>query len=162
MTPERLLRTAIAPALAELSGDNAAVRRFLLAIALQESGLQHRRQVGRGGAENGPASGWWQFEKNGACREVLTHKRAAPRMRAICTAYNVLPDAPQLWEAIRYQDVVAAAAARLLISTLPDPLPTNADDGWEQYLRAWRPGKPHVKTWAAHWATATATIEAQK
>lgn len=79
-------------------------------------------------------------------------------MRAVCSAYKVEPTEQSLWEAMRYQDIVAAAAARLLVLTLPDELPTKAAEGWNQYIAAWRPGKPHPKTWAGHWATAGATV----
>lgn len=158
MTPYRLLQTAIVPALSELESagirDSFEARRFLLAIALQESGLKHRRQV-VGGAESGPAASYWQFEKGGGCRGVLTHKSTAQRMRQICANYNIEPTEQALWEAMRYQDIVAAAAARLLIYTLPTSLPTTAEQGWQQYIAAWRPGKPHPHTWAGHWNTAT-------
>lgn len=159
MTPLRLLNTAIIPALTELAAfgvsDSPDVRRFMLAIALQESKLKHRRQVSASGEETGAAAGYFQFEKNGGCRGALTHRVIAPHMRAVCEAYNVEPTALAMWEAIRYQDVVAAAAARLLIYTLPHKMPTTAADGWAQYIEAWRPGKPHLSSWAAHWATAT-------
>jgi len=166
MTPQRLLTTAIAPALAELSSfgiaDSVDARRFLLAIALQESGLKNRRQVDAGGEESGPATSYWQFEKTGGCRGVLHHKLVARHMRMICDAYNVEPLEQALWEAMRYQDIVAAAAARLLIYSLPGTLPTTAAQGWEQYLSAWRPGKPHPETWSGHWATATTITGAKK
>lgn len=162
MTPERLLRTAIIPALAELAGagiqDTIDARRFMLAIALQESGLRHRRQVTAGGEEAGPATSWWQFEKGGGCVGALTHRSVAPHMRKICGDFNIEPNALALWTAMQYQDVVAAAAARLLIYTLPGNLPSEAGPGWTQYLSAWRPGKPHVATWAGHWATADAVV----
>ncbi len=162
MTPIRLLTTAIIPAATELSPfgitDSLDARRFLLAIALQESALKHRRQVTAGGEEAGPASSFWQFEKNGGCKGVLQHHRTAPPMRAVCDAFNVESNSLALWEAMRYQDIVAAAAARLLVYSLPHALPTTADDGWKQYLSAWRPGKPHPATWTAHWATASKTV----
>lgn len=157
MTPSRLLKTAIIPALSELESagikDSFEARRFLLAIALQESGLKHRRQV-VGGTESGPAVSWFQFEKGGGCRGVLGHKLTSAHMRRICEAYNVEPTESGLWEAMRYQDIVSACAARLLVYTLPWALPTNAQDGWKQYLEAWRPGKPHPETWSGHWETA--------
>lgn len=159
MEPARLLNTAIIPALAELEKfgikDTPDARRIVLAIALQESGLRHRRQVVAGGAEAGPASSFWQFEQGGGCKGVLTHHASGARMTKICEAYNVQPTPAGLWEAMRYQDIVAAAAARLLIFTLPTALPKTEDDGWEQYISGWRPGKPHKQTWAGHWATAT-------
>lgn len=162
MTPKRLLELAIIPALTELAADGIpdtpAARRFLLAIALQESGLEHRRQVVAGGAENGPAVSWWQFEQGGGCKGVLRHKASAERMRNACADHNV-PDTPAgLWEAMRYHDIIAATAARLLIYTLPSKLATTAAEGWAQYISAWRPGKPHPDTWARNWVLAGLTV----
>lgn len=162
MKPITLLQTAIRPALAELeilgfkSGQLA--ERFMLAIALQESGLRYRRQVSPDGSESGPASSFWQFEKNGGCKGVLAHRMTTAPINAICATYNVAPDAQSLWEAMRYQDIVAACAARLLIYTLPGALPATAADGWAQYVAAWRPGKPHDATWAANWKLAGETV----
>lgn len=162
MTPERLMNTGISPALAELSShgipDSVSARRFLLAIALQESGLKHRRQVVSGGEENGPAVSFWQFEKMGGCLGVLSHNSSAKRMTRICMDYNVAATPGGLWEAMRYNDVVAAIAARLLIYTLPSKLPETEREGWDQYIKAWRPGKPHAGTWAACWYTATLAV----
>lgn len=164
MSPLRLLRLAIAPATAELTRhgipDTTDARRFLLAIALQESGLAHRRQVVAGGAENGPAVSFWQFEQGGGCKGVLTHHRTAPIMRAVCADFNVEPTPASLWEAMRYNDIVAAIAARLLIYTLPAKLPTSPEPGWVQYISAWRPGKPHPAKWADNWNLATLTVGA--
>lgn len=163
MTPEKLLKTAIIPALSDLQDggilDTKEARRFMLAIALQESGLKHRRQVVTGGKENGPAASFWQFEKGGGCVGVLTHRSAAKRMKDCCDAYNVEATPQGLWEAMRYQDIVAATAARLLIYTLPTSLPRTAEEGWRQYIAAWRPGKPHPQTWAGHWMTADIALE---
>jgi hypothetical protein len=162
MTPQRLLQRAILPALDELATQgipsSVDAARLLLAIALQESGLAHRRQVVTGGAEDGPASSLWQFEKGGGCKGVLTHRSTAERMARICADYNVKADPASLWEAMRYNDIVAAAAARLLIYTLPKGLPLTAPDGWAQYVSAWRPGKPHPETWESNWNIATATV----
>lgn len=162
MTPSRLLTTAIYPALGELElqsiPQNANAARLLLAIALQESGLRYRRQVTAGGQENGPASSYWQFEAGGGCKGVLTHKAVASKMLNICNAYDINPTQQGLWEAMRYNDIVAACAARLLLWTLPSKLPTTADYGWSQYISAWRPGKPHPSTWLKHWENASKLV----
>jgi hypothetical protein len=162
MTPTRLLQTAILPAMNELATLGIRVElnaaRLLLAIALQESALEYRRQVVSGGAEEGPASSFWQFEKGGGCKGVLTHRSSAPHMSRICADFNVKADPASLWEAMRYQDIVAAAAARLLIYTLPWTLPANLEEGWKQYIEAWRPGKPHPDRWPNCWAIASATV----
>lgn len=165
MSPLRLLNLAIVPALAELARcgipDTVDARRFLLAIALQESGLAHRRQVLTGGVESGPAASFWQFEQGGGCKGVLDHYLVAPTMRQLCVDFNVATTPAGLWEAMRYNDIVAAIAARLLIYTLPSSLPTTADAGWAQYIAAWRPGKPHPQTWAGAWSLATITVGAK-
>lgn len=162
MTPLRLLLTAVVPALGDLATggikDTPAARRILVAIALQESRLLHRRQVSKDGHEDGPAVSFWQFEQGGGCKGVLTHHASAKHMHWICETYNVEPTAAGLWEAMRYQDIVAAAAARLLLYTLPQALPKTADEGWAQYIAAWRPGKPHPATWPANWALAERLI----
>lgn len=162
MTPQRLYQTAIRPALDELAQlgipSSPQAARFLLAIALQESGLKHRRQVTAGGDELGAAASFWQFEQGGGCKGVLTHPAVAKLMMTICDAYNVRATTAALWETIRYQDIVAAAAARLLVYTLPTKLPETDLDGWKQYMAAWRPGKPKPDSWPAAWALASATV----
>ena len=165
MSPLRLLSQGIAPATAELTRygipDTTDARRFLLAIALQESGLAHRRQVVAGGAENGPAVSFWQGEITGGMCLTLKHARTGPIMRELYEAYNVVPTTAGLWEAIRYNDIIAAIAARLLIYTLPAKLPTTAESGWAQYIAAWRPGKPHSHVWRDNWNLATLTVGAE-
>jgi len=162
MTPDKLITTAVLPAFTDLAAlgipSTRQATRQILAIALQESGLKHRRQVVSGGIENGPAASFWQFEKGGGCRGVLTHKAVADKMNSICAAYNVEATEGGLWEAIRYQDIVAACAARLLLYTLPNKLPENSADGWSQYVAAWRPGKPHPETWDKYWKLADSLV----
>lgn len=162
MTPIRLLKSAIMPALDELATlgipSNIRAARFMLAIALQETNLAHRRQVVAGGGETGPASSFWQFEKGGGCLGVLSHPSTALKMTSICNSFNVKADTASLWEAMRYQDIVAASAARLLIYSLPRSLPENEDEGWSQYISAWRPGKPHPEKWANCWKIAGETV----
>lgn len=163
MTPLRLLRAAIVPALNELAlcgiPNTPDAQRILLAIAIQETGLRNRRQVIAGKGETGPAASFWQFEQGGGCKGVLEHYLVAPCMRGLCADFNVPATPAGLWEAMRYNDVLAAIAARLLVYTLPGKLPTTAEDGWRQYIEAWRPGKPHISTWAAAWETATKTVK---
>ena len=50
--------------------------------------------------------------------------------------------------------MLAAAAARLLLFTDPKRLPQLGDEAgaWALYLRVWRPGKPHKRTWPALYA----------
>ena len=151
MTPELLIATGIDPALKELKQfDSREARVFMLAIAFQETALKRRRQV-VGGAEIGPAAGFWQFEAGGGAKGVLNHPASRRTMEAMCSAFNVESDPTALWIAIRWNDVLAAIAARLLIWTHPTALPKTAAEGWQQYLALWRPGKPHPETWDANW-----------
>lgn len=158
MEPKRLLKTAIIPALIELEPfdikDSPEAQRFMLAIALQESGIKNRRQM-----NNGPAASYWQWEKTGGCYGALNHKTVGPMMRAVCDKYDIEATPLGLWTAMQYQDIVAACAARLLIYTLPNSLPQTADDGWAQYLRAWRPGKPRPDSWDVNWSIADAAVK---
>ena len=64
-----------------------------------------------------------------------------------------LPMLPAVTMRVAY---VAAGFARLLLWTDPRPLPAIGDvkAAWQYYLRNWRPGKPHEKTWAPLYAEA--------
>ncbi len=125
---------------------------MLLAIALQESGTTHRRQT-----DNGPACGFWQFEKGGVIG-VRTHRASADYLASalVTLRYPADSEAAYLQEAITDNDVLACVFARLLLWTLPEPLP-NRDEplkGWTQYMDAWRPGKPHGERWARNFTDA--------
>lgn len=122
---------------------------MLLAIGLQESRFLHRRQL-----PNGPARGFWQFERSGGVHGVLSHPSTAEHARTVLKALRypylvTFESEGGIWEALEHNDVLACCFARLLLWTLPDPLPTaeQSDEGWRQYLAAWRPGRPHVSSW---------------
>jgi hypothetical protein len=133
--------------------DTPAARVMLLAIGLQESRFEHRRQLG-----GGPARGFWQFEKGGGVAGVLAHPASRGRATAVCMALCYPDSVPVVYDALADNDVLAAAFARLLLWTLPAPLATTAGDGWRQYLEAWRPGMPRPATWAASYQTAAAAV----
>lgn len=145
MTPETFLEIALLPALAILPDkmDSPEARAQVIAICLQESRLEHRRQIG------GPARGFAQFELGGGVRGVLNHPATKTLIRNVLDelAYDHVADTS--YHAIEHNDVLACCYARLLLWTLPQPLPGRgeADEAWEQYLEAWRPGKPHRQTW---------------
>lgn len=156
VTPDFFLRCAIKPALDLLpvKMDSDGGKSMVLAIALQESGLEHRRQIG------GPARGYCQFEVSGV-RGVLAHPASKPHILHVLKAldYDGV-GVPECYEIIEDNDVVAAAFARLLLWTLPDPLPNAGeyDESWRQYIQCWRPGKPHRETWDQCYTTAWATV----
>jgi hypothetical protein len=152
---------AINQAFALLPGamDSREARVMLLAIGLQESRFTARRQlVGNPPRPTGPAKGFWQFERGGGCRGVITHAASRYWMARVCHQRGVALTAQALWDAIENDDVLAAAAARLLLFTDPRRLPALGDESgaWNLYIRVWRPGKPHRQTWSRLYAQAMA------
>jgi hypothetical protein len=150
-----LARDVVIPAAYRLlpaaMGTPAATRQ-LLAIGYQESRFEHRRQI------KGPARGLWQFERGGGVAAVLSHRSTK---HALATAWRELqypgaPTADACYAAIEHNDILAAVFARLLLWPLPFALPTTEADGWDQYLEAWRPGRPHRETWPTAWRIASA------
>lgn len=130
---------------------------LLTAIAWQESRAKHRRQIVivDGKELPGKAMGFLQFEELGATKGVLAHRATAGPARDFLVALGYPRDLTvrQVWERLEHNDVLACGFGRLLLWTLPQPLP-RADqqpDGWIQYYAAWRPGKPHPETWGTAW-----------
>lgn len=148
MNPFTFIDVAIEPGLSLLPPemDTPSARAMLLAIALQESRLEHRRQIG------GPARGFYQFEPVG-CLGVLTHPRSRVDAAKVCRALLVPAKPDTVCMAMEWHDVLATAFARLLLWSSPIPLPPDEhsyEAGWALYQACWRPGKPHPETWAGH------------
>lgn len=144
---DEVVSKAMEPACALLPAkmDTKEARCMMLAIGLQESRFQHRQQIG------GPARGFWQFEKGGGIKGVITHATTRELAQEVCKARGVPATADAVYDALDQDDVLAAAFARLLLWTDPKPLPAlgEADQAWNLYYRTWRPGKPHPQTWNA-------------
>lgn len=153
--------------------DTAPARVSMLANCLQESLGIHRRQLVKVGGELrpiGPAKGLWQFERGGGCAGVVRHEASRYWMRHLCQARGVAFNATAIWNAIEFDDVLAAGAARLLLFTDPKKLPAVNDEAgaWHLYLRTWRPGAWDRGTteqrrdlrskWSRHHATAVAEV----
>jgi hypothetical protein len=174
-SPSTFLTRVIDPGLdwaathAAVHTGRAAARLFLLASALQETGLQHRAQVvaGRPTAA-GPARGWWQFEEP-TVGLLLQHSVSAPRLRQLCGAAWVRPEPDDIWRAIEGHDLLAVGVARLLLLTDPQPVPTTEIEGWTCYAeRLWRPGawsrgsvqqRQQLRAkWSENWRAAQATL----
>ena len=70
--------------------------------------------------------------------------------------------AQDIYERLVTDDVLACCFARLLLYTDPNPMPEVGDEdgAWRAYIRAWRPGKPHIRTWSALYADAIAIVKA--
>lgn len=159
-----IIKTAIDPAMALLKWvpDSRESRCLLLAIGLQESRFENRRQMG-----NGPARGFWQFERGTAASRggvwgVFLHPASAGMLRQLCAERGCPPSPSNIWEAIEHDDVLAAGLARLLILTDPFKLPAlgDVDGAWRLYAqRCWRPGKPHPQTWPGFYAQALEAVQ---
>lgn len=166
MTLSEIRERAIAPALAllpaRMSSPEAEV--MLLAIGLQESRFQHRRQlVGSPPRPTGPAKSFWQAELGGGMvTGLLRYHDDSVRDLAVglCAVRGVDPSPRAVWDAIERDDVLAAGLARLLLWTDPGRLPRlgDADGAWQLYVRTWRPGKPHRSTWVDLYGQALAEV----
>lgn len=155
MTPAEYLHTAIRPALAKLPQKMRSVEAemLVLAIALQESDLRHRLQIG------GPARGYPQFELIGI-RGVMEHPASQRHATALCAVLDI-PAAPETaYEAIAWHDILSAGFSRLCLWRDPAALPNESemDKAWEYYLRSWGPGRPKPDKWAANWNKAWASL----
>lgn len=146
-------------ALLPSSMDTPAARAMLLTIGLQESGFADRRQ------RSGPARGFWQFEVGGVLA-TATHRSSALHVEKVLNALIYAPiagtsQAVTCQAALEHNDVLAACFARLLLFTLPMPLPDvmKPDAAWAQYHSAWRPGRPNRQTWDAYYADAWARVK---
>ena len=118
---------------------------MLMAIAGQESGWRERVQLG------GPARSFWQFEEKGGVAEVLGHRLMGLRAQMLVSALRLPSDRKSVYEIMAWNDVLAVGMARMLLWADPHGLPLTAEEGWACYLRQWRPGKPHEKTWVSCW-----------
>jgi hypothetical protein len=134
---------------------------LVFATGLQESQFEYRRQIG-----NGPARGFWQFERGtvasrGGVTGVMLHEASRYWVNHLCKERNVEFTSLAIWNAVGHDDVLAAGLARLLIFTDSKALPTNEKDAWDMYAkRTWRPGKPHPQKWPANYRRAMELAEA--
>lgn len=159
MTPQIFVATALAPALTLLPPhlDTPEARAMVLAIALQESGLEARRQLG-----GGPARSYLQFETAGI-RGVLKHEQSAALAKALCLALDIRANYPAIYRAIEFHDVLTVGLGRLLLRQLPRRLPGEAepDEAYLQYMVLWRPGKPRPDDWPGNHRLAWSVIRGE-
>lgn len=164
MTPRRFVDLALTPGLALLPPalDTPAARALILAICLQESELKHRRQK-----PHGKARSYAQFEPTGITG-VFKHRRSGELALQLCYDLDISPRTAAVHTAIEFSDLLCVGFARLLLWTLPQRLPRQDEheNGWLQYLSAWRPGAASdperaaetYARWPGNYALAWATI----
>ena len=163
MTLDDISEFAIEPALAWLPPKMTSpeARVMLLATGLQESKFVHRYQVLNDPTLKGPARGFWQFERGGGVIGVMTHPAVRDLTREACRIHGVPFEARAIWQTLETNDILAAICARLLYWTAPGALPRVTDTvrAWNLYIDTWRPGKPHIATWAGHHRAARAFLQ---
>lgn len=150
-----LVKSYIIPAAYELLPEKMAspeATAMLLAIGLQESRFEARRQV-----PVAHARGFWQFERGGV-RGVLTHHSTKQHIVDVLKKLKY-PAEEDIYIALPHNDILACVMARLLLWTLPHRMPTKdeAELGWKMYTDGWRPGKPHPEKWAGNFKKAWST-----
>ena len=124
--------------------DSIKARALILKIVLQESLGIYRDQLAKNGKNTvlGPALGLVQFERGGACTTLLRHPVTKPYIEHVLRYYGVPATPDAFWRALKDNDSLAMAAARINLLWLPKPLPEihDAKESHAQYLEAWRPG----------------------
>lgn len=150
MKPLTVYDHGLTPALSLLpmKMDSLRARALVMAIGFQESKFEFRFQI------VGPARGYWQFERQGGVRGVLTHPSSIQEAQQVIKDldfYNTSDIEIMCHNLIAYNDILAAAFARLLLWTSPKQLPSafQEQEAWEYYLECWRPGKPRPTDWPA-------------
>lgn len=163
ITLDAILHTAIGPAFKLLPAkmDSDAARVMLLAIGLQESRFEFRFQKTSDPYRKGPARGFWQNERGGGVRGVMTSLATRQFAMDVCKAQGVPFDDTLVHARLEFDDVLAAAIARLILWADPRPLPgvdASDDETWGCYFRNWLPGHPRRETWDEFHAQASAQV----
>lgn len=136
-----------------------AATAMVLCTGLQESKFRERRQVG-----GGPARGFWQFERGGAVKGVVTHPDTRDFLRAALVTLRyekAIGQTLMIYQALEHSDILACVMARLNLWWLPMALPgpDQPEEGWRQYMKAWNPGDPHRATWDNFYALAWSIVD---
>lgn len=170
MTATLALRYLVAPVLMAAASrhrpsiDSRQARVMLLATGLQESALVETIQRNSAGKPLvNLARGFHQFEPgaNQALGGILRSPQTGwlrdelARMGYPCT----IEGRADLHWLLAYDQRVSVLCARALLWMDPHPLPDMEGPAWDYYLRCWRPGRPHKKTWADNWAAAVAAVD---
>lgn len=140
-----LLAQDHAYSLLPLKMDTDDARIQIMATGFQESNFETRRQ-----ANNGPAVGFFQFERIGI-KGVIENPSVTKLVHSLCKEFGIEFSTEAIWNALqsdRY-DSFAFCLARLNYWISPRALPPlrNLQKSWDMYVKTWRPGKPHPERW---------------
>jgi hypothetical protein len=150
MNAESFLTAIIEPCAAQFPfRDTHEARVLLLAIAGQESSWSSRAQA------RGPARGFWQFEQ-GTIQLLMTNPTTSNTLFNLCVKLEITWSASVIYEAIKWNDVLAYACARLLLWAEKAPLPIigASKEAWSYYLHTWHPGHPRPIDWPDNYEAA--------
>lgn len=133
-----------------------------VAAAYQESKCSARDQ----GDPNviGPATGFWQFEKNGGVAEILEHPMTDDIARALAVRSGIAATRDSVWRFFTSEqgDELACVFARLLVwkdrAALPAATPAAASEAYAYYDRNWRPGAKRPNDWPTSWNIALQVV----
>jgi hypothetical protein len=160
-----ILHNAVNPALLALprAMDTDAARVQLLATGLQESGFHFRsdKRVGHP-YSTGPERGFWRIKRT-AIAMLLLHEASRQQLIVLCASrpQRVPLDDTLIHARVEFDDVLSAGVARLIYWADPRPLPllnAPAAEGWDCYLRNWKPEMPRRETWDSHHRDARAQV----
>lgn len=147
-------------------------RAMMLAIGFHESAFQARVQGGsvRNGhvvRGDGPARGFFQFERGGGTAEILTSPDTKDIAIPICRMFLYEPTPAVVHPVLADNDVLAAVFCRLLLwrDTRPMPSPIESEKGYDIYRRNWRPNPDaaarHANAWTENFARAWAIVKGE-
>jgi hypothetical protein len=91
----------------------------------------------------------------------MTNNATKEQAKVVCKARAVPFDQVLIHAKLEFDDVLAAAFARLLLWADPKPIPkvdADHETAWKCYLRCWQPGKPRRETWDAFHAAARSQV----
>lgn len=138
---------------------------MVIACGFQESRFATRDQRDAANAL-GPATGWWQFEKNGGVAEIIEARQTRDVAAELCRRAGVKAERDPVWRlfASAAGDELACAFARLLVwkdpAALPAVDPGASQEAYIYYDRNWRPGRKRPQDWSMSWAAALEIVGA--
>lgn len=138
----QLIETVVESMPEKYSYNTRDASRLLYAIGLQESEFQHRKQI------KGPAKGFFQFEPI-ACLEVINRDKPLLEQHKLPTNHR------DLYNVLQWSEVGMILSARILLyygSPYRLPKKHETEHAWQNYLKAWRPGKPRLGDWWGNWS----------
>ncbi len=120
-------------------------RALMLAVGLQTSRFEHRRQV------QGAGRGFWGFDQSGAIHSVLQHPSTRGAIRYVLDKLRYDDSSWTSYVACESNDILAMSFARMLLWIVPGPLPVRGahQAAWIYYCNAFLPTAVNRETWNA-------------